>query len=69
MSLMDYRIHPVGPIQSLVCGKRLSETMDICDFRVAHDNGGRDAVAAADDDDDGDVGAAFDQNYVGEDDE
>jgi hypothetical protein len=40
-----------------------------CDFRVAHDNGGRDAVVAADDDDDSDVGAAFAQTYVVDDDE
>jgi hypothetical protein len=47
----------MGPMQ-----RHLSETIDICDFRVAHDNGSRDAgVAAADDNDNGDHGAVFDK--------
>ncbi len=59
----------MGPIPSLAGDKYLSETIDIYDFRVAHDNGGRDAGVAADDDDNDDVGAVFDQNYVGADDD
>jgi hypothetical protein len=48
---VDFRIHPTGPIQSLAGDRYLSETIDTCDFRVAHDNGGHDDGVAADDDD------------------
>jgi hypothetical protein len=66
---VEFRIHPMGPIQSLARDKYLSKTIDMCDFRVAHDNGGRDAGVAADDDDNDDVGAVSDQNFVGADDD